>query len=197
MKKKVLSLIVAIVMVLTMLPVMGLATNTPPAVTINSITSADGKVMLSWNAAAGVDGYRVHRKTGSGKWTTVVASTKSTSYTDTNVTVGTTYTYAIRSYIGDTYSTGYNETAKSIKVVSGSAAEPKPVTISSITSANGKVTLSWNAVPGVDGYRVHRKTGSGKWTTVVASTKSTSYTDTNVTVGTTYTYAIRSYIGDT
>ena len=193
MKKKVLSLIVAIVMVLTMLPVMGLATDTPPAVTITSISYADGAVSLAWQAQDGVDGYRVYRKTGSGKWTTVLSSTTGTSYTDTTVTEGKTYSYTLRSNVGSAWSTGYNDTAKTITVKA--TVEPQPVTITSISYADGAVSLAWQGQDSVDGYRIYRKTGSGKWITIVASTTDTSYTDTTVTEGKTYSYTLRSNVG--
>ncbi len=167
----------------------------PKPVTISSIKCENGAVVLSWNPAGGVDGYRVHKKTGSGKWSTVAASTTDTSFTDTDVEVGKTYTYTVRSYVGSAYSTGYNDTAKSIKVATASAAEPAPVTMTSIKCENSAVVLSWNPADGVDGYRVHKKTGSGKWTTVVASTTDTSFTDTDVEVGKTYTYTVRSFVG--
>ncbi|MBR2742689.1 MAG: InlB B-repeat-containing protein [Clostridia bacterium] len=169
----------------------------PSPVAITSIKCVNGAVVLAWQPQSGVDGYRVHKKTGSGKWTTLVASTTATAYTDTAVTEGTTYTYTVRSFVGSEYSTGYNDTAKSIKVTSGTSSEPPAVTISSIQSTGGMVVLSWNAAPGVDGYRVYRKTGSGKWTTVCASTTDTMFIDTNVTAGTTYTYTLRSFIGST
>ncbi|MBR2742628.1 MAG: leucine-rich repeat protein [Clostridia bacterium] len=169
----------------------------PSPVAITSIKCVNGAVVLAWQPQSGVDGYRVHKKTGSGKWTTLVASTTAAAYTDTAVTEGTTYTYTVRSFVGSEYSTGYNDTAKSIKVTAASAAEPPAVTISSIQSTGGMVVLSWNAAPGVDGYRVYRKTGSGKWTTVCASTTDTMFIDTNVTAGTTYKYTVRSFIGST
>ena len=114
MKKKVLSLIVALVMVLTMLPVTGLAADTPPAVNITQISYADGAVSLAWQAQDGVDGYRVYRKTGTGSWTSILSSTTATSYVDDTVTEGKTYSYTIRSFVGKTYSAGYADTAKTI-----------------------------------------------------------------------------------
>ena len=89
----------------------------PSPVTITSIEEVSGTVVLEWKSVSGVDGYRVYRKTGSGSWTTVLSSTTATTFTDTAVTAGTKYTYTIRSFKGSTYSTGYNDTAKSITVV--------------------------------------------------------------------------------
>ncbi|MBR2742310.1 MAG: leucine-rich repeat protein [Clostridia bacterium] len=195
MKKKVLSLIVALVMVLTMLPVTGLAADTPPAVNITQISYADGAVSLAWQAQDGVDGYRVYRKTGTGSWTSILSSTTATSYVDDTVTEGKTYSYTIRSFVGKTYSAGYADTAKTI--TAKASVETQPVTITSISYANGAVSLAWQGQDGVDGYRVYRKTGSGKWSTVLSSTTATSYVDNTVTEGKTYSYTIRSKVGST
>ncbi|MBR2742620.1 MAG: leucine-rich repeat protein, partial [Clostridia bacterium] len=167
----------------------------PAPVTITSISYANGAVSLAWQGQDGVDGYRVYRKTGTGKWETVLSSTTATSYKDATVTEGKTYSYTIRSKVGSTWSTGYADTAKTI--TTKAAAEPAPVTITSIAYANGAVSLAWQGQDGVDGYRVYRKTGTGKWTTVLSSTTATSYTDTTVTEGTTYSYTVRSNVGST
>ena len=164
----------------------------PVAVTISAIKYENGAVSLSWNEAEGVDGYRIYRKLGTGKWTVLVSSTTDTSYTDDTVTEGKTYSYTIRSYVGKNYSTGYDATAETIKAAT---AEPVAVTISSIKYNNGAVSLSWNEAEGVDGYRIYRKLGTGKWTVLVSSTTDTSYTDDTVTEGKTYSYTIRSYVG--
>ncbi|MBR2743130.1 MAG: hypothetical protein IKD89_06005 [Clostridia bacterium] len=168
----------------------------PQPIEITSISCENGAVALAWAGQDGVDGYRVHKKTGTGKWTTAVASTTATSYTDNAVEVGKTYSYTVRSFVGSTFSTGYNDTAKSIKVTPA-AVEPQPIEITSIKCVNGAVELAWAGQDGVDGYRVHKKTGTGKWTTAVAATTETSYTDTAVEVGKKYTYSVRSFVGST
>ncbi|MBQ3378564.1 MAG: leucine-rich repeat protein, partial [Clostridia bacterium] len=135
----------------------------PVPITISDISYANGEVTLSWTGVTGMDGYRIYRKTGSGKWTTIVASTTATSYTDTTVTEGTTYSYTLRSNVGSAWSKGYDATAATI--TANPPADPQPVTITSISYADGAVSLAWQAQDGVDGYRIYRKTGSGKWTT--------------------------------
>ncbi|MBR2742591.1 MAG: leucine-rich repeat protein [Clostridia bacterium] len=168
----------------------------PRPIEITSISCENGAVVLAWAGQDGVDGYRLYKKVGTGKWTTALASTTAMTFTDTAVEVGKTYSYTVRSFVGSTYSTGYNDTAKSIKVTAA-AVEPQPIEITSIKCVNGAVELAWAGQDGVDGYRVHKKTGSGKWTTAVAATTETSYTDTAVEVGKKYTYSIRSFVGST
>lgn len=67
-----------------------------------------------------------------------------------------------------------------------SLATPK---ISKAESINGGVKISWGKVKGAVKYRVYYK-GSKGWTRL-ADTTSTSYTDSKVSSGKTYTYTVR------
>jgi hypothetical protein len=65
---------------------------------LESHPPAAGKVLLTWNAAAGATSYNVYRSTTSGgEGTTPIGSTTSTSYTDTGLTNGppTLYYYTV------------------------------------------------------------------------------------------------------
>lgn len=60
--------------------------------------------------------------------------------------------------------------------------------------ANGKnVTLSWNKSEEVNGYNVYRRTTSTEEWTKIANVKDTSYVDSDVKEGKTYSYAIEGY----
>lgn len=70
----------------------------------------------------------------------------------------------------------------------------------SVTSGDAEVTLTWRASPEAAAYSVKRATtaggsdtpGSCPYTTVVSGVTATSYTDTEVTNGTTYYYVVSS-----
>ena len=97
--------------------------------------------------------------------------------------------------MGSTYSTGYNDTAKTI-TVTAAAVEPQPVRITQTEFTNdGVIAFEWEPQPGVESYRVYKKTAAGKWATVCASTTNTFFTDADVEYGKTYTYTVRSCIG--
>ena len=68
----------------------------PPvgAPTIVNITTNFGQVVLSWTAVNAATNYNVKRSTSSGSEITI-ASTPTTSYTDTNVVSGVTYYYVV------------------------------------------------------------------------------------------------------
>ncbi len=163
----------------------------PAPVTIASLTYADGAVTVDWDAVPGADGYRVYRKVPGGSWTAIKNTSVVTKYTDTNVEEGKTYYYVVRSQVGGVYNTGWSATAKSISI----PVTPKPVTITRLTSSNGRVSISWSAVAGVDGYRVYRKVSGGSWARINNNTTATTLTDPNVTPGTKYYYVVRSQVG--
>ena len=63
-----------------------------------------------------------------------------------------------------------------------------------VGKANGKnVTLSWNKSEEVNGYNVYRRTTSTEEWTKIADVKDTSYVDSDIKEGKTYSYAIEGY----
>lgn len=90
---------------------------TPPAPTtpaapsgLTSTANSQTKVTLNWaDNASNETGYRIERKIGSGAWTTLVnLGTNATTYQDTTVAAGTTYTYRVIA-LGSTNSAASNE----------------------------------------------------------------------------------------
>ena len=82
----------------------------PPAPTGVSARSGDGRVDLSWDPVLEAETYLVRRATTSGgAYTTVASGLTSTSYTDRDVTNGTTYFYVVAGYnsaISEEYDSG-------------------------------------------------------------------------------------------
>ncbi|MEV7568842.1 extracellular catalytic domain type 1 short-chain-length polyhydroxyalkanoate depolymerase [Streptomyces tanashiensis] len=66
----------------------------------------------------------------------------------------------------------------------GPGSLPAPTGLAVSSTADTRVSLSWNAVPGAASYEVHR---AG---TKVGSTASTAYTDTGLATGTAYGYTV-------
>ncbi len=60
-------------------------------------------------------------------------------------------------------------------------------------STTKTITLKWNKVPGVDGYRIYRWNSSSKKWKKLATTKKLTYTDKNRISGTKYKYAVSAY----
>ncbi len=149
---------------------------------ISKAESINGGVKISWGKVKGAEKYRVYYK-GSKGWTKL-ADTTSTSYTDSKVSSGKTYTYTVRCINSSAtkFTSGYDSKGKTVKYISA----PK---ITKAESVNGGVKLTWSKVKGAEKYRIYYK-GSKGWTRL-ADTTSTSYTDSKVSSGKTYTYTVR------
>ena len=149
---------------------------------ISKLESVNGGVKISWNKSNGAEKYRIYYK-GSKGWTRMVDTT-STSYIDKDVSSGKNYTYTVRCINSSAtkFTSGYDSKGKSVKYISA----PK---ITKAESVDGGVKISWNKSNGAEKYRVYYK-GSKGWTRL-ADTTSTSYTDSKVSSGKTYTYTVR------
>ncbi|HJI84161.1 MAG TPA: leucine-rich repeat protein [Oscillospiraceae bacterium] len=157
---------------------------TPVAPTISKLDNTSGGIKLSWNKIAGVYGYRLYYKTSSGGWKRF-KDTTATSFTDSGVSPNRTETYTIRCIDknGKTVS-GFNSKGWSKKYT---AATPK---ITKLTNRSKGVSVTWNKIAGVYGYRLYRKYNGGSWTKV-KDTTSTSFTDSGAKKGKKVTYTVR------
>ena len=156
-------------------------TATTPKIT--KLTNTSKGVSVTWNKIAGVYGYRLYQKTSNG-WKRI-KDTTATSYTDSAVSANQTKTYTIRCIDkkGKTVS-GFNSKGWSKKYT---AATPK---ITKLTNRSKGVSVTWNKVTGVYGYRLYRKYAGGSWTKV-KDTTSTSFTDSGAKKGKKVTYTVR------
>ena len=156
---------------------------TPVAPTISKLENTTGGTKLTWNKITGVYGYRVYTKTSSG-WKKL-KDTTATNLTDSAVNANQTKTYTIRCIDknGKTVS-GFNSKGWSKKYT---AATPK---ITKLTNRSKGVSVTWNKIAGVYGYRLYRKYDGGSWTKV-KDTTSTSFTDSGAKKGKKVTYTVR------
>jgi len=156
---------------------------TPVAPTISKLENTTGGTKLTWNKITGVYGYRVYTKTSSG-WKKL-KDTTATNLTDSAVNANQTKTYTIRCIDknGKTVS-GFNSKGWSKKYT---AATPK---ITKLTNRSKGVSVTWNKIAGVYGYRLYRKYDRGSWTKV-KDTTSTSFTDSGAKKGKKVTYTVR------
>jgi parallel beta-helix repeat protein len=147
-----------------------------------------GRVDLSWSASTdtvGVTGYTVYR--GGAPLITLGAST--TSYQDLTVAPSTTYSYTV-----DAFDAAGNHSQQSIAALATTPADTTPPSAPSQlhTTAVGatEVDVAWTGSTDnvrVDHYDVRRNNVS------VGTTTLTSFADTTVQPGTSYTYAVVAY----
>ena len=205
--------------------------NPPTGLRVSSASEAG--ISLSWTAPAD-DGhgqilaYNVYRcvegtSTCEPQWYVWLDSSGGTSYTDTGVTAGTTYRYAVDSmrYLGgepgekSVWSNQVTATAGTSPSLQPTPTpepvqhpQPNPPIGLQVTSAQeAGISLSWTT-PNDDGhgeilaYNIYRcvegtSACEPQWHVWLDSSDGTSYTDTGVNAGTTYRYAVDSmrYLG--
>ena len=157
---------------------------TPVAPTISKLENTSGGIKISWNKIAGVYGYRLYYKTSSGGWKRF-KDTTATSFTDSGVSPNRTETYTIRcidkngNTVSGFYSSGWSMTYT-----------PVAPTIIRLSNTSKGVSVTWNKIAGVYGYRLYRKYDGGSWTKV-KDTTSTSFTDSGAKKGKKVTYTVR------
>ena len=156
---------------------------TPVAPTITRLSNTSKGVSVTWNKIAGVYGYRLYQKTSNG-WKRI-KDTTATSFTDSAVSANQTKTYTIRCIdkngktVSGFYSKGWSKKY--------TAATPK---ITKLTNTSKGVSVTWNKIAGVYGYRLYRKYDGGSWTKV-KDTTSTSFTDSGAKKGKKVIYTVR------
>lgn len=156
-----------------------------PAPTYLLAYVGDAQVTLNWDPMDGlpIDGFRVFRSEGGEL--TILANVTTSSYLDSNVTNGVTYTYLVRCFFGG--SEGLNRT------VTATPGTVPAAPVLALQSAADRVLLSWS-VPNdggsdVLGYRVYRTPGTGS-AILLAMVTGTGYTDRAVVLGVNYTYTV-------
>jgi fibronectin type 3 domain-containing protein len=157
----------------------------PAAPTGVSATGGNQQIVVSWSSVSGATGYKVKRATSSSGPYTVVATPMITSFTDTNVSDGTTYFYLVSAI------NSAGEGADSTQV-SAATLPPPPAAPTGLAATAGdqQVALSWNASTGATSYNVKRSTTTGGPYSLVTSSTATHISDTGLTNGTTYFYVV-------
>lgn len=168
---------------------------------VTGVSTVSDGVKVTWEEISGAAGYYVYRKTNGGSWTRIEAinSGSVTSYTDTAVSSGTTYTYTVRACAGSAIS-AYNS-QKSILYVknsNGNISHLDAPKVASVVNMSNGIKVTWEEISGAAGYNVYRKTNGGSWTRIAIITGGTTltYLDKSVSSGTNYTYTVRACAGN-
>ena len=160
-----------------------------PAPTVTGGNDAQGRPTLKWNAVTGAAKYEVYRaRSRSGDYIKY-ATVTGTSYTNTSyIENGTTYYYKVRALDAN----GTAGAWSSVVSVTYKQTLSAP-TVTGGNDAQGRPTLTWNAVSGAAKYEVYRARSLNgdyiKYSTVTG----TSYTNTSyIENGNTYYYKVRA-----
>ena len=161
---------------------------TPPSIPASLHTTGVfyNSVALAWSASAdpesGVTGYRVYRDG------TALSYTAGTSYTDTSVAAGTTYSYTVRAINGAALDSADSTATTAITPLPTDTEEPSvPQNLHAVTIGTDGAQIAWDAATdnvAVTGYRVYRDG------TLLATVAGTSFYDSGLTPATDYSYRV-------
>jgi chitodextrinase len=155
----------------------------PAPTGLQATGATDTSISLAWNGVSGAAGYNVYRM-GSKVNSSPVTGT---SYTDSGLLSGTSYTYTVRAV------TASGATSQdSASVTASTTGNPPPLATPANLAVSGRtstsVSLAWSAASGAAGYNVYRN-GAKVTASPVAAT---NYTDAGLVPDTTYSYAVSS-----
>src|SRR3989454_401919 len=178
---------------------LAVAPSPPTGLAATAVSSS--QISLSWaapnNGGSAIAGYKIERSADGGStWATLVANTGSTAttYPDTGLAHTTTYTYRVSGI----NSIGTSSASSTASATTLAVAPPSPTGLAATTVSSSQINLSWtapadNGGSAITGYKIERSTDGGStWSTLVANTgiAGTTYSDTGLTRGTTYTYKV-------
>jgi len=157
---------------------------TAPSVPTNLAATAASatQINLTWTASTdnvGVTGYRIFRNGAA------VGTSTGTSYSDTGLTQLTTYTYTVSAYDAMGNESAQSSSANATTWDGTPPTVPTGLTATAISPT--RISLSWTASTdnvGVTGYKIYR---GGAY---VATSATTSYTDTGRSPSTNYSYTV-------
>jgi len=177
-------------------------TATAPASPTNLAAAASsGTITLTWSDNSDNEtSFRLDRASDGVNFTQIATiNADVTSYADTSVTAGTTYTYrikAINSVGGSVWSNLASATASGTTPTPPPSGKPASTGATlTATASTGRITLAWaDKSNNESGFWIERSTDGksfSKLTQTVADV--TNFVDTSVVAGVTYTYRIRAF----
>ena len=149
---------------------------------------------LTWNDTNQLEeGYKISRKVGDGEWQEDIASVDAnvSMWIDTNAPYGTTYTYRVKAFLYDNYSSAAEKMEALFLTVPGN------LILTPLSAMS--IKLNWTDTNQFEeGYKISRKVGDGEWEEDIASVGAnlTVWTDTDAPIGNIYTYRVRAYAGE-
>ena len=155
----------------------------PTGVSASAYSSS--QITVSWSSVTGATSYKIYRSTSSsGTYSEVATGQTGTSYDNTGLSASTTYYYKVAAV----NASGTSAQSSAASATTQPAQPAAPTGVKAEPCGSTQITVSWNAVAGVTGYKVTRSGNSA------GSTSNTYYADTGLKSKTTYSYSVTAYI---
>lgn len=170
-----------------------LTINTPtkPAAPSNlkAVSCSYNSIKLTWNSVSGAAGYAIYRYSASNQRYERIKTTTATTYINTSLSTGRTYYYKVFAY----KTVGTNIYSGSSATVSAKPIPAIPTDFKATRYSSTSIKLTWNPVTGASGYVLYKyNTSTQAWDRLRVQT-ATSYINTGLTNGVTYSYKVRAY----
>ncbi|HKR38028.1 MAG TPA: fibronectin type III domain-containing protein, partial [Steroidobacteraceae bacterium] len=176
-------------------------TQAPTAPTNLTATPISGtQINLSWTASSdnvGVTNYLIERCQSAGCTDFAqIATSATTSFSNTGLTVGTTYRYRVRATDAANNLSAYSSIATGVTPVPDTQAPTAPSGLSATAVSSSQINLSWTASSdnvAVTNYLVERCSGAGCSNFAqVGTSATTAFNNTGLTGSTSYSYRVRA-----
>jgi len=159
-----------------------------PPTNVSASAASNTSISTSWTAASGANSYHIYSCSGSSSCnpTTYVGQSASTSWTNTSLTPGTTYRYAV-------YSIGANQNSGASSIASATTTISPPTNVSASALSASAIRLTYTAAPGASSYHFYGCAGASCSNfSLIGSSSSTSWDHTGLSGSTTYRYRVYS-----
>jgi titin len=168
----------------------------PPAAPSNltATTVSPSRIDLAWTDNSTYEqGFRLERSTDGVNFAVLVSpAANATSYSNTSLSAGVTYSYRIRAY-DSVNNSGYSNVASATTAAPPAA----PTGLAATAVASSRVNLTWvDNATNETGYKVERSADGASFTQIAQlGANVTGYTSTALDATTAYTYRVRAYEG--
>src|SRR5204863_459003 len=151
------------------------------------------QVKLTWTDNSNNEtAFEIYRKPAGGNWGLAgVMPPNSTGFTDLSSAAGVTYTYTVRA-ANNFFASQF---ANQVTVTAGTQGPvAAPDVLSAVAMSSTQINLSWTDNSNNEtAYEIYRKPAGDNWGLAgVMPPNAASFTDTSVSAGVTYTYAVRA-----
>lgn len=158
---------------------------------LQALSGTRNNLTLTWEGTPGADGYIVYRRVPEASWVKLADVGPATFYTDTNMLEDMPYQYTVRAYFleGEAVKLGsYPQGLLWLPELSGPQA--------TVAENDGRIVLSWQAMPGITEYTVARKTAESGWSQVAEPLDGAcrGFTDLTAQADIPYLYQITAHL---